>query len=98
MEILIFILAIYGFVFLFAESDGPCGIIGLGRNYLFQNKYIGTFFYKLLSCPFCTGMHGGWIIYLLHTPIWEFNLLICWALAGGVIGLLIDSLLIFLRK
>lgn len=87
------ICAIFGLAFLVKESDGPWGVIASARNWIFSNQTVGVFFYKLLDCYFCLGFHCGWIVYLLSQPTYEFNLLICWALAGGVICLIFDKLL-----
>lgn len=96
MNLIIYILSIYGLAFLIKETDGPWGIMSWIRNSLVTNKYVGVFFYKLLSCYFCIGCHAGWIIYLLSAKHYHFNLLICWMLAGGVISLILDGLLTWL--
>lgn len=93
MEILIILLAMFGLTFALKEIDGPFDLIVKFRSKLIQNQYVGVFFYKLFSCYFCTGFHGGWIIYLLHEKVWHWNLLIIWGLAGGSISLIIDGLL-----
>lgn len=85
--IIIQLLAIYGLYFFLSNSDGPFGIMSLIRNKLMLNKYLGTFFYKLFDCPFCCGIHVGYIIYLLTTNVkeWSFYNLIAWAFAGGAL-------------
>lgn len=93
MNIIIFCLAIFGLAFLVKETDGPGGIIAWFRNLLLQNKYVGVFFYKLLSCYFCTGMYCGAAVYLLSQPAFQWNLLFLWSLAGGVICLIMDGLM-----
>lgn len=98
MEIIIILLAIFGLAFLFKESDGPWGIMSWLRNRLMTNKYVGVFFYKLLSCYFCVGFWSGIVVYLLSQDLWKFNLLICWGLAGGVICLILDALLAKLHQ
>lgn len=98
MVIIIYILAIFGLAFFIKESDGPCGLMSKARNHLMQNKYVGMFFFKLLNCYFCTGSHAGWIIYLLSQDEWHINLFFVWALAGGVVSLIMDSLLSKLSK
>lgn len=93
LDTIIVVCAIFSLAFLLKESDGPWGIINWFRNWLFSNKYIGVFAYKLFDCYFCLGCHTGWIIYLLSQPNWQPNLLICWALAGGVISLIFNKIL-----
>jgi hypothetical protein len=87
-------LAIYGLAFLLKESDGPFDLILNGRTYLLQNKYVGVFFYKLLSCYFCVGTYSGAIVYSIMTPIdnWNIYEVIIWFLAGGAISLLLHNL------
>jgi hypothetical protein len=98
METLVYLLAIFGLAFFLKESDGPFDIILHLRNKLMSNKYLGVFFYKLLSCYFCCGFHCGYLIYLLSQKNWSFNLLICWALAGGTISLILDAVIDYLHQ
>lgn len=98
MEIIIGLLAIFGLAFFIKESDGPFDLMNKLRNLSISNKYVGVFFYKLLSCYFCCGCHCGWIIYLLINKNWHFNLFICWAFAGGAISLITDAVIDFLHQ
>lgn len=92
---LISLLAIVGLIFFLKEADGPFGILNFIRNVLLSNKYVGVFFYKLLSCYFCTGCYVGVIIYLLSSnQTFYFNELIIWFFAGGATGLLFNKLLL----
>jgi hypothetical protein len=93
MEILIYLLAIFGLAFFLKESDGPFDLMAKLRNALMRNKYLGVFFYKLFSCYFCCGFHCGYLIYLLINKNWQFNLFICWGLAGGVSCLILDGVI-----
>ncbi len=93
LDSLITIFAIFGLAFLLKETDGPWGVIAWARNAVLRNKYVGVFFYKLLDCYFCLGFHCGWVAYLLHDDDFSFKFLFLWALAGGVISLIFDSLL-----
>jgi hypothetical protein len=88
--IIIQLLAIYGFVFLIKETDGPWGIISWFRNKLMTNKFVGVFFYKLLSCYFCSGCWAGGIIYLLSYHNFVLSDLIIWFLAGGSISFMLN--------
>ena len=98
MEILIYILTIYGLAFFIKENDGPWGLMALWRNKLMSNKDVGVFFYKLFDCYFCLGFHCGWLVCLLSGESWYPNLLICWGLAGGIICLILDAVLVKLTR
>ena len=81
------LLAIFGLSLFIREMDGPFGVMNWLRNRLTNNKYVGVFFYHLLSCWFCTGCHAGWIVYLLANPSnsWNVQNFILWVFAGGAI-------------
>jgi len=91
----IYLLAIFSVAFLIKESDGPWGIMSWIRNKLMSNKYVGVFFYKLLSCWHCTGTYAGLIIYLIATPFnkLDVRLFVLWALAGGALCYIINLIL-----
>lgn len=95
MESIIYLLAVFGLQFLITQSNGPFNSISNMRNWLIRNKYYGVFFYKLLSCSFCSGCWAGLIIYLLI--IIKFNFCL-WFFAGGSICLIIDALLLKLHQ
>ncbi len=96
--IIVLLLSIFSLSFLIKESDGPWGIMAWIRNKLISNKYVGVFFYKLLSCYFCVGSHAGWLIYLLANEEWQWNYFIIWSLAGGSISLILNAVLERLYK
>ena len=91
--IIIYILAIFGLAFAIKEIDGPWDICSKTRNALMRNKYVGVFFYKLLSCYFCVGFHCGWIVYLLQADHYKFQFIILWGLAGSAASLILDTAL-----
>jgi hypothetical protein len=95
MEVILIVCAIFGIAFFLKESDGPFDIMSKLRHYLISNKYVGVFFYNLLSCYFCVGCHTGYLVYLLITPmnLWTINWFIIWVFAGGTISYLINSIL-----
>lgn len=90
METIIAILSIYSVAVLIKEKDGPFDILTKIRNLLLQNKVLGVFFYKLLSCYFCVGTYAGVIVYLLHNHLRNINVcdLILWGLAGSMISMI----------
>lgn len=90
--IIIQLLAIFGLVFLIKETDGPWGIISWFRNKLIGSRFVGVFFYKLLSCYFCTGCHAGWMIYLLSISYheWSISNFVLWVLAGGTLSFVMN--------
>lgn len=95
MEVIFNLLAICGLSFLIKESSGPFGIISYLRNLLMRNKYIGVYFYSLLSCYFCIGFHVGYIIYIISTPLSSLSAcsFILWALFGGGANLIFFNIL-----
>lgn len=93
MELLITLLAIYGLAFLLKDSAGPFDLMDKMRIWLFHNKYVGTFFFKLFDCYFCLGCHCGWVVYLLSHDSWNWQFFMLWTLAGGAISLILDALL-----
>jgi hypothetical protein len=90
---IISILAIITLAHFIRNISGPFGIFSLLRNLILRNKYIGTFFYKLLSCPFCTGTYCGILIYILQCDHLDIRQFILWSLAGSAIVALTDPIL-----
>jgi hypothetical protein len=94
MNELIYIFTIFSLAFLIKEVEGPWGIVSNARNWLMKEEHVGVFFYKLLSCYYCLGCWCGAIVYLLSQDEWHVNLLICWGLAGGIISLTFDRVMV----
>ena len=90
--LIIMIFAIYTLSFLIRNSSGPFNLFGLIRNKLVSNKYLGVFFYQLLTCPWCIGFHCGYIIYILQFTYFKTSDFFMWALAGSAIVALGDKL------
>src|SRR5713101_7746427 len=90
---IIYLLSIYGLAFVIKEVNGPWGVLSWMRNRLMTNKYVGVFFYQLLSCYFCVGFHCGWMICLLRQKAFHWEQLLIWGLAGGIFSLVMDSLM-----
>lgn len=93
MELLITLLAIYGLAFLLKDSAGPFDVMDKMRVWLFQNKYVGVFFFKLFDCYFCLGCHCGWIVYLLSHENYSIQFFTLWTLAGGAISLILNGVI-----
>ena len=98
MDIIIALLAIFGLAFAIKRTDGPWGIVGKWRHWMASIPFIGVQFFNLIDCYFCLGFHCGWIVYLLHEKQYTWQFFILWALAGGVISLIIDGLLTRLHR
>ena len=98
MHIIIFLLAVYGLMFILKEADGPFDIFSKARRFLMSIKYVGPMFYRVFSCYFCSGIHAGWISYLLYFPIstWHVRSFAAYTFAGDafsyVISIVLDSI------
>lgn len=88
MNIIIVISAICSLSFFIQNLSGPFNIFGLTRNLLLKNKYLGLFFYELLSCPWCIGFHSGYAVYLLQVSNFNIRNFILFGLAGSAINAL----------
>jgi hypothetical protein len=93
MEIIVVLLAAYGLAFIIKEKDGPWDLITKTRQYLLNNKKVGVYFYKLLSCYFCLGVQTGILITALYKQSLAPNLLITWGLASGVVVLILSKVI-----
>lgn len=93
MNTIITIFAIFSLAYFVKETDGPFGVMGSVRNKLITNQYVGSFFYKLLDCWFCTGCWAGGIIYFFAADSYKLLMFPVWFLAGGGICLVINSIL-----
>src|SRR5579883_1665550 len=98
MSLVIALLAIFGLAFTIRQTEGPWNIIGRWRNWMMRIPFIGVQFYKLLECYFCLGFHCGWIVYLLSAESYKWQFFILWALAGGIISLILDAVLSRLQR
>ena len=98
MNVIILLLAVFGLAYLVKDSNGPWDVMSWLRNHLFRNKYVGTFFYNLLDCYFCTGTWAGVGIYLLTAEIYKLSGLIIWGLSGGAASLILSAVLARLHR
>lgn len=63
MPTLLFLFAAYGVCFGLMNDKAP--LVPLLRKLpLFPDKDGKTFFTRMLVCPYCTGFHAGWVIWL----------------------------------
>ena len=92
--IVVAILAVLGLSLLIRNADGPFDLFQKTRILLLQNKYVGAFFYKLLSCPLCIGFHCGWVIYLLIMVGFSIGQFLLWCFAGSAIVFIGEKLFI----
>jgi hypothetical protein len=92
------LLAIYGLAFALKQTDGPFGLVSKWRNWMMRLPIIGVQFYHLLDCYFCLGCWCGVIVYGLSTSTFMISQLVIWGLAGGVICLLMDAILVRLSR
>ena len=92
------LLAAFGCTFLTKETDGPFDIISRFRNRLMTNKYMGVFFYKLLSCYFCLGCWSGAFVYFLQSfNQFKLNYFILFSIGSGAFSLIISEILGYLN-
>jgi hypothetical protein len=84
LDTIFVILGIYSLTYLIKESS----ILARPRHWLMMRS---QFFAKMLYCFFCTGIHSGWIIYLLHETHWNVRSFVLWALAGGAISFILNA-------
>jgi len=61
---LLFLCAAYGVCFGLMNDKAPL-VPSLRRLPLFPDKDGKTFFARMFACPYCTGFHAGWIVWLL---------------------------------
>ncbi len=90
MSSIFYILAIYAVSYIIRNLSGPFNIFDLVRNQIVSNKYIGVFFYNLLSCPWCIGFYCGCFVYLLSFSIFNVSGMLVWALAGSAVVAFLD--------
>jgi hypothetical protein len=64
MPTLLFLLAAYGVCFGVMNDKAPL-VPALRRLPLFPDKDGRTFFTRMFLCPYCTGFHAGWAVWLL---------------------------------
>lgn len=92
MNTAVLLLAIYGLNYIVRNSDGPFDLIIKARRWLINNTYVGSFFFKLLECPVCSGFWCGLAIYLIAIQPIKLSESLLWALTGSAVCLILDGL------
>jgi hypothetical protein len=100
MEIVFYLLSIYGMAFFLRNSDGPFDLMSKTRSHLMQNSFVGVFFYNLFSCMFCLGFHCGYMMYLFANHVYNWNLthMMTWAFAGASFSFLVNVVVDYLTS
>ena len=82
------ILTIYSLTFAIRESS----LLDVPRQYLMRRS---AFFFKLLSCPYCTSFHTGYITYLILTPTTNYHLrdVFIYSFGGAMLGLIFNGVI-----
>jgi hypothetical protein len=82
------IFTIYSLTFSIRESS----LLDVPRQYLMRRS---AFFFKLLSCPYCTSFHTGYITYLITTPLANYNWrdVFIYAFGGALLGLIFNGVI-----
>lgn len=65
MTFVIMLIASYGVCFGLMNDKAEFLTDALRKLPLFKNESGDTFFQRLLRCPYCTGFHTGWMIWLI---------------------------------
>lgn len=65
MTTVLMLLAAYGICFGLMNDKVEFLTDALRKLPLFKNEEGHTFFQRLLRCPYCTGFHAGWMVWLI---------------------------------
>lgn len=70
-ELFVLLLASYGICFGLMNDKAKFFTDFLKGIPLFVDDDDSTFFYRMFVCPYCTGFHTGWVIFLIsEIPVW----------------------------
>lgn len=78
LQLLISMLAVWRVTHLFAEEDGPGGII-----FLLRKKAGNSFFGKLMDCFECISIWMALPVAIWLGPDWVWKIILWFALSGG---------------
>lgn len=101
----LFALASYGLCFGIMNDKVP--FLGLLRLLPIAVDDEGkNLFARMYECPYCTGFHTGWILWLLFQPPfsgnvawWELGVqAVCWGLASSSACYILDTLVVLVEK
>ena len=65
MTTVLMLIAAYGICFGLMNDKAEFLTDALRKLPLFKNEEGHTFFQRLLRCPYCTGFHAGWLVWLI---------------------------------
>lgn len=65
MTTVLMLIASYGICFGLMNDKAEFLTDALRKLPLFKNEAGDTFFQRLLRCPYCTGFHTGWMVWLI---------------------------------
>lgn len=57
--------AVVGIAILLSKKSGPFDIFSKARDFLYSNKYIGVFAFKMINCMYCFSFWIGLILSLI---------------------------------
>jgi hypothetical protein len=88
-QLLMALLAAYGLCFALVNDKAAFLTNPLKRLPLFRDAEDGeNFFGRLLRCPYCTGFHAGWVVWLVfHAPsfLGDADVAISSLISGGIL-------------
>lgn len=107
MSFVLFIAASYGLCFGVMNDKIP--LIGNLRLLpIFPDEEGKSFFTRMFECPYCTGFHTGWMVWLTlvfpilaqgNSPWWEILVSgVCWAFASSASCYILDTLVLLVEK
>ena len=107
MHFLLFLLAAYGLCFGLMNEKVPFFPL-LKRIPLFPDSEGNTFFARMFDCPYCTGFHTGWVIWLIKSlpdfldgkfdPVSFVPELLFFGFASSAFCYIADTLVILIEK
>ncbi len=105
MLFVLFIVASYGLCFGVMNDKIPF-LGNLRLIPIFRDGEGKNFFDRMFECPYCTGFHTGWLVWLalvfpdtLQKSLWEMLISgVCWAFASSASCYVLDTLVLLVEK